>query len=795
MRKWVHQILGGAAGKVIRSMSRRRMPRKEGKMDLPGLKAEVTIKLDAQGVPYIYAENRSDLFFAQGFVHAQDRLWQMEINRRVANGRVSEILGKNALETDRLSRTLGFARMAEHDHELISPELREHVKAYCNGINAFLEQEETQLPVEFALLKYKPEPWTELDVLAFTRLMTLQLSNGWGHEIARAHLIEALGPEYATELNLRHHSSTPTTLPFGIEANHRQPDGRLEAFDGPFIKPVGGSNAWVLAGERTDTGKPYLCNDPHLNLLAPSVWYQIYLEGGGVRVQGVSIPGMPLVMIGHNSNISWGITLAFTDIQDVFVEKFETGSESRYHFKDEVLEAEVHRELIDIKGEDESHVEVVVVTRNGPVISEAIDLPLEKKADYHYVLSSPALKPSRLTMGWYGMDIAQGWDDFVEALRFIDAPGLNLVYADTKGNIGHWVTGKTPIRAKGMGEIPRPAWTGEYDWLGAIPFAEMPHVFNPQEGFVVSANHKIVNDDFPHFMGNVWMNGFRASRIRTLLEAQEIWKRDDFGAIHNDLFCIPGMLLADFYRDKTYEDPKLEEARKLLVEWDGFLTAETVGGALYEVVRKEAIRRLVTTASGDETTYDFAIGKGMQPLFFRVNEFQGKDTNALLDMLENPNSSLMQAAGGREVFLENALSDAVAWLKKELGRKPSKWAWGKLHQLQFKHAMAVRKPLDVAFNIGPMEMGGDTDTVLQVSMQPEQGYLANLAAPSYRQIIDLNDFSRSVWVMPPGQSGHPGSNGYDNQVEAWKAGEYFPMMWDADQVEKGTVKRMELKPE
>lgn len=794
MKNWVHRLLGGLAGKVIRGMSRRRLPAQEGEMVLEGLSGQVEIRRDPRGVPYIYADNKSDLFFAQGYVHAQDRLWQMEINRRIANGQLSEVLGSKALDTDRLSRTLGFARNARKDLQLIPKEMVSHLEAYCAGINAYLQTAKVKLPVEFSLLKFEPATWTPVDVLSFSRLMTLQLSHGWGHEIARAHLIEALGEDLARELDLRHHPETPATLPDGVEFNYRHPDGRLEAFEGPYLKPFGGSNAWVVSGERSDTGKPYLCNDPHLSLLAPSVWYQIYLEGGGFRAQGVCIPGMPLVMIGHNAHISWGITLAFTDIQDVFVEQFLPGEKTKYLHKEEVLEAEVFPEVIEIKGGG-TWTEEVLVTRNGPVISGTLNIPLAREPHFHYSLSSPALKPSRLTMGWYLLDQARDWNEFVGAMKFIEAPGLNVVYADKKGNIGYWVTGKTPIRAKGTGEVPQPGWTGEHDWVGHVPFESMPHVFNPQSGYVISANHKIVDDDFPYFMGNIWMNGYRARRIRDLLESEPKWGKEGFARIQNDLFCIPGHRFASYYRTLGMGgDARLEQARQLLANWNGILTPDSIGGALYEVARKEVVWKLVGLAAGEEGTYHFLIGMGVHPLFFRVNEFQGKDTNALMDLLENPDSQLIRKAGGRDLLLQEGLRAAVTVLEEALGKDMARWEWGRLHLLEFKHAMATRKPLDKAFNIGPIPMAGDTDTVCQTSMQPESGYLANLAAPSYRQIIDLEDFSRSWWVMPPGQSGHRGSPQYEDQVQPWLEGRYFPMMWDREQVEKGTPLVQFLKP-
>jgi penicillin amidase len=789
MAKVFHSILGAVLKPVIRGMSKRRMSRLEGTCNLKGIQDKVEIRRDPEGVPYLYASNRRDLFFAQGWVHAQDRLWQMEVNRRLALGRLSEVFGEAALPTDRLCRTMGFARMATQDHQLVDADMQDLLQAYCDGVNAWIAEIGDRLPVEFKLVKFAPEPYTPHHVLAWTRVLTLQLSNGWGHELARSQFIQALGPELAAELDIRHDPRNPATLPNGIEFNMLKPTGDLEAMQGPFLNPLGGSNAWALDGSRTDTGKPYLCSDPHLVGLMPGIWYQIYMECPDFRVQGVSLPGMPLVMIGHNRHISWGITLAFSDIQDLFVEQFQEGDTRRYLHKDVWKDAEVFPEAIHVKGRATPEIEEVVVTHNGPVISGVVNTGGQVLA-----LNSPALRPSALTLGWYKMDQATDWDSFVAAMRHIDAPGLNIVYADVAGNIGYWMTGKTPIRGKGRGELPSIGWTGEYDFKGYVPFEEMPHTLNPARGYVVSANNKVVADDFPHFMGNVWMNGYRARRIEELLLQRERWSRDAFPAIHMDVFCRPGVEFAAHFKDLTFTDAALEAARKVLVAWDGQLTTTTVGGCLYEVTRRELSRLLYLKAAGHREHEEWLIGRGMDPVVFKVSEFQGKDTTALLDLLASADSKLLQLMGGKEAALREALAQALAFLRQTLGKKMDRWAWGRLHQVEFPHAMAIRKPMDKVFNAGPHPIPGDTDTVFQTSIRPEIPYMANLAIPSYRQIVDLADFDRSLWIKPPGQSGQLGSPNYSDQVMPWLEGRYFPMLWSRDKVAAYAQRVQMLEP-
>jgi len=797
MNPYLHRFLGNVLRPLARFWGRRRLSNHSGTIRIPGLSHPVEIRRDAQGVPHIIAQTQKDAFMAQGYVHCQDRLWQMEVNRRLALGRISEVFGKVALDTDKMARTFGFGRLGFEDMNLITPEMHAYIQAYCDGVNACIVQMGRKLPVEFSLARYKPEPWTVQHVLAFTRLMTFQLAYGWGHELARWQMIQALGPELAAELDTRYHPEHPITLPEGLKFNELTAEGILKAFEGPFFKHITGSNAWAVSGNRTDTGKPYLCSDPHLAMLMPSIWYQVYMEAADYRAQGVSIPGMPLVMIGHNAKISWGITLSFTDIQDLFVEQFQDEDSNRYRFKEDWLEAETHMEKIKVKGVAEPVEQKVQFTRHGVVISDALDLPYRDANTHKLTLQSPALSPSGLLFGWYGLNQSQGWNDFVAALDQIEAPGLNVVYADVEGNIGYRMTGNTPIRAVGQGEVPQPGWDGLHEWVGQVPKSEMPSTLNPESGVVISANHKVVPEDYPYFMGNIWMNGYRADRIKELLHSKPKWALEDFKAIQMDLLCKPGLEFARhcaLLKGSTLLSPTSQKALETLLEWNGVLALESIGGSIYQVARLRAVELLIESASKDPDSRPWMLGKGMQPLLFKVSEFQGKDTEALLALLNQPESRLLELAGGKERLLATAMNRAVQWLEKEWGPSMENWKWGSLHQMEFPHPMAVQKPLDRVFNVGPFPMAGDTDTVCQTSMLPHEPFAANLALPSYRQIVDLSDFNQSLWVLPPGQSGQIGSQHYQDQVDAWRNGRYFPMLWDRDKIKAATMKLLTLNP-
>ncbi len=787
-----HAVLGPIMRAGLTWFSRRRLPQTDGTLHVPGLHAPVEIVRDRWGVPHIYAESLHDLIFAQGFVHAQDRLWQMEINRRTATGRLSELFGEIALDTDRLARTFGFHRLAEADWKAAGDELRDLLEAYTAGVNVSLDQTGGRMPVEFTLLRHWPEPWTALDSLSWVRVMIWNLSHAWAGEIVRARLIEKLGPDRAADLEIRYPERNPITLPRGIEFNRLTADGMLEPAEGPFLSQAFGSNGWAVTGSRMATGAPALCNDMHLALSLPGVWYAVHLVAGpgGERfdVTGVSLPGVPLVMVGHNARIAWGMTLAFTDCEDLFVEKFHPGDPHRYEFRGEWREAEVIHEIIPVKGRADPHIEEVVVTHHGPVISDVVGFPAQRLA-----VQSMALRPCPAIEGWFRLDQAQGWDDFVAAARLIQAPQLNIPYADVDGNIGYWVTGKVPVRARGQGLVPAPGWTGEYEWVGEVPFEEMPHALNPTQGYVVTCNHRIVSADYPHYLGSVWMNGYRARRIVDVFESKGTLSPDDFRALHVDFYCIPGLELVARMEGLSSPDPGVQAALETLRAWDGNLTTGSVGGTLYEVTLYRLLHNLWEPALGQELLYQL-LGEGVHPLLYASNEFHGQGTVTALRMLDDADSAWVREAGGREALLLRSLGEAVAWLKETLGPEMDRWQWGRIHRATFPHSLGIQPPLDRVFNRGPYPIGGDTDTACQTAYLAHDPYDVKAWAPSFRQIVDMGDLSRSVVAVPPGQSGQLGSPHYDDLIEPWLKGEYQPMLWTREQVEREAEGRLHLEP-
>jgi penicillin amidase len=719
-------LLGTLARGALTRMSRKRLPRTEGTLTMPGLSAPVEILRDRWGIPHIYAQTMPDLFFAQGFVHAQDRLFQMELNRRTAAGGLSEIFGELALQTDRAVRTFGFNRLGRADLANASPEVRQGLQAYADGVNAFLNHPRSKLPVEFAMLGHKPQPWQAEDSAIFSRLMIWQLSHAWQSEIVRAEIAEKVGVEHAAELEIHYPAGNPLTLPNGIEFNALDPDGSLHRLPGPFLERGKGSNAWVVSPARSATGGAVLCNDMHLALSLPGLWYEVHLCAPGYHVSGVSLPGLPMVLVGHNERIAWGMTLAFTDAEDLFIEQMD--SQNRYLFKDAWQEAEIIAEPIEIKRILDPHIERVVVTRHGPIVSEVVGYPAQKVA-----VQSMALRPVPALEGWFRLNQAGSWDDFVAAMRLIEAPQLNVAYADVENNIGYWVTGKVPVRARGDGSVPVPGWAGEYEWVGEVPFDEMPHALNPSQGYLVTCNHKIVPESYPHWLGNAWMNGYRARRLVELIESRAKLSMQDHAQFHMDVKCLPGLDLVARLQGITDPEPDVQLALRWLRDWDGQLTPSSVGGALYEVARYTLARELLAPGLGPELTTRL-MGKGFHPLLAHSQEFYGHDTVILLRLLNTPDSWWIKQAGGREVLISRALKQAVTWLRAELGTDPAGWQWGKLHRVRFEHALSLQKPFDQVFDRGPFPIGGDTDTPCQTAMRSGEPY-DNRHPPSARSSI------------------------------------------------------------
>ncbi|HXG42172.1 MAG TPA: penicillin acylase family protein [Dehalococcoidia bacterium] len=772
----------GAAALAYRLL-RGRQPTGRRRLRLVGLREEVEVLRDRWGVPHIYARNLWDLFFALGYVQAQDRLWQLDFYRRLATGTLAEVMGEAALEYDRLMRRVGIGRVASRDVDRLGPQVREAMEAFAGGVNAWLAS--GTLPVECLLLRYRPQPWQVSDSTAIGRFVAWTLSGNWDREVLRAWLLERFGPETLAELEPQYPLGKPLVLPPGGSSRSQGPDLRGEFRDLALAVVRGGlSNNWVVDGAKSVTGRPLLANDPHLPLGIPCIWYEAHLEAPGLRAAGVCLPGVPAIIIGHNQRIAWGVTAAMVDQDDLYIERLDPSDPSRYLFQGRWEQGEVVREEIRVRGRQEPVVEEVLVTRHGPVIS-----PCLPGVDQPLALRSVCLEERDFAGGLMALMQAQDWDGFRAALKGWVSSVLNFVYADVDGNIGYQMAGLVPVRRKGLGLAPVPGWTGEYEWEGYVPFEELPHSFNPPSHWLATANNKVVDDDYPHFLSAEYVDSPRIERIVQVLTSRQALSRDDFRALQTDLQSLPGQELARIILSLEPRDPWARRAQTFVGAWDGSLHPESIAAAIVEAFFVHLVRRALEEKVG--AMADFLLGRPIHPIRDAGHFFIDAASWLLRKMEERPD--WFPGRTWREVA-EQALVDAVRDLRRRLGEDMTRWQWGRLHRIVLRHPLGQVRALAPIFNRGPYPVGGDANTVAQAAYLPYDGYEVVSFAASWRMIIDLADFNRSLGVIPGGQSGNPASRHYTDQLQLWLQGEYHPMPWDREQVEKHLEARLELAP-
>jgi penicillin amidase len=788
----VGTALVGAAGYTL---LRRSIPPRKGVVRLAGPSAPIEVIRDRWGVPHIFAETARDALFAQGFVHAQDRLWHMDLVRRTASGRLAEILGQAVIEVDRLMRRVGLHRAAAAELAHADDTTREALDAYTAGVNAYLESHRNRVPPEFLVLRYRPGPWTAQDSLAIGKLTNWSLSGNWDTEIARSWAVERVGAEAAAQVEPLYPLGGPLIVPSGAEC---QGAGiavldELRKVEELVGARGGGSNNWVVDGAKSVTGKPLLANDPHLPLRMPNVWYEVHLKADGLNVAGVSLPGVPGVVIGHNDRIAWGITAAEADGDDVFVERLNPEKARQYEYQGVWVDGDMVREEIRVRGRSEPVVEEVLVTRHGPVISPAIPgetRPHGRPSGWALALRTVVAEPSRQISALLKINRAGSWEQFREGLQDWPAPSLNFVYADVDGNIGYQMAGLVPLRAGGHGLVTSPGWSGEYDWTGFIPFDELPMAFNPPTHYIATANNKVVDDDYPYFLSAEYVDCYRARRITELLTAKEMHSLEDFRSMHADVYSIPGRELAQHLLALHPSDEDAQRALNFVRVWDGHLSPDSVASTVVEAFFLHMLRNTVSEKLGPLT--DHFLGKEVHPAIPDTAQLQ-RSASWLLRLIQDAPSEWFPGRSWQQV-MEQSLSEAVASLREQFGDDMSRWNWGRIHFAPFEHVLGNVRALRRVFNRGPVPVGGDMNTVANASYVGTRPYGVYSYAASYRQIIDLSDFNRSVAVLAGGQSGNPASRHYGDMIDAWRRVEYHPMLFERAEIERHAEGRLTLTP-
>lgn len=810
-------------------------PQIDGEIKVDNLDGTVDIYRDAMGIPHIYASTQHDLFFAQGYVHAQDRFWQMDTWRHIGAGRVAEMFSSQ-VDTDMFLRTLGWAEIAQQEYDALEPQYKAVVDSYSEGVNAYLKDHDKEaLSLEYSILgllnaDYKIEPWTPSNTLTWGKMLAYDLRGNMDDEIKRAILLKTLTPEQVNELfpeypedhpvivnKIGDGSSTlknPTTLAAEIPSDTLDVLYRnvtlLDELMGPFDKGIG-SNSWVIAGANTTTGMPLLANDPHLAIQMPSIWYQIGLHCKPKTtecpydVAGFSMAGVPAIIIGHNDKIAWGFTNLGPDVMDLYIEKINPENPNQYEVNGEWVDFKIRKETIKVAGGDPIEMDVRI-SRHGPIISEVygvlknVGKPEDEKfvpftdnagielpENYAIALKWTAFTVSSSFVAPWMLNTAQNFEEFRTAASTAKVPSQNLVYADVEGNIGYQAPGDIPIRKGGDGTLPVPGWTDDYEWTGYIPFEELPYTYNPAEGYIVAANNQVEPRDYPYLISNDYDLGYRANRIEDMIknapgkiDIAYIQKMQGDNYDGSAEYVLPQLLAMKFSASN------LTDGLATLQNWNYQASSDSAPAAIYEVFWKNL---LAETFNDDLPERYYPNGNA---IWFEIVRKTVTDPNsfwwddkATADKVET-----------RDDIFVRSYEKAIAELEATLGNDSSKWTWGAIHTSTFKNGTLGASGvflIEDLFNRGPFATSGGAGIVNATGWRATLGYeVTNV--PSMRQIVDMSNLNNSVTVHTTGQSGHAYHPHYIDMAPLWTGIQYYPMWFDQESVIKDSEGHLKLVP-
>jgi len=746
----------------------------DGEIPLSSLKQPVEVLRDRWGVPHIYAQNQDDLFFAQGFVAAQDRLFQIDMWRRNGLGETAEVLGEQALDGDRFARLIKYRGDMRAEWTSYAPDTEAIATAFTHGINACIDQAAEKLPIEFQILGYEPKKWQPEDILG--RMSGIIMTSNWQREVARARLIAAVGVEKARQI-------APTDPPrefalaSGIDLATITPDilqGYIAATRPlKFPSSTTESNNWVLDGSLSASGKPLLASDPHRPIALPSLRYLVHLHAPGWNVIGSGEPALPGVAIGHNERIAWGFTIVGTDQADLFVEETNPHDARQYKVDGRWEPMRIVREKIQVRGKPEPVEVELRFTRHGPVVhqDEAKQLAFALK----WVGDEPG---GAAYLGSLSIARAKNRDEFLKSMLAWKTPGENFVYADTSGETGWIAAGQTPIRKNHDGLLPVPGATSEYEWQAYLPLAELPQSFNPPQHWIATANHNILPAGYQRQIGYEWAAPHRFLTVQQRLQAAKQFTQGDMQSIQHENTSLPAKSLVGVLRQ--VEVPvELAAYRQLMLSWDGVLAADAKAGPLYAVWLQE----LMNTFYADRIPKDTRLDRG-----------DLRSVTVLLAQLERPSAALLgpEPLAARDDLVRTTFAAAVARTKKLLGDDSNAWTWGKLHVAALEHPLAGLGPAYAeAFNLAPVPRPGDGNTPNNTRHDDN---LRQIHGASYRQVFDLADWDQGLATSTPGQSGQPGSPHYADLVPLWAEGKYFPLAFSRGKVDEVTAHRLRLRP-
>jgi penicillin amidase len=765
----------------------------DGTLKLPGLEHQVTVLRDSWGVPHIYAQSQHDLFFAQGFVTAQDRLFQMELWKRVGQGRLAEIFGPAYLQRDINARRLAYRGSPAEDFASYAPDAQQILEAFTQGVNAEIARRTAPggpgLPIEFQLAGFAPEPWKPEDCLM--RMAGFPVTRNAVSELLHAQLVTLLGAKKATSLLGFDPPIELETFPqLNLSGLTPQLLHNLQGSDSSLTMPAPGttafalpdedgsskwaSNNWVVSGKLTSTGHPLLSNDPHRTVdKIPSLRYIVHLVAPGWDVIGATEPGTPGVQDGHNSRVAWGWTIFGMDQQDLYLESIDPGDAQRYKTENGFDRLQIQDSTFYVKGQSDVTVQLKF-TRHGPVLWE--DPATHRALALRWVGSEPGTAGYMASLS---LDRVKNWNDFEEAVKRWKLPTHNIVYADVDGNIGEHSVGMAPIRKNFTGTMPLPG-AGGYEWSGWVPVPELPHQFNPERGFVVTANQRMTADNFPYKIGFEWTEPFRVNRITEVLAkaAHDGHKltREDMEHLQGDVVSMPARELLALL--STAAKDSKDGPTQLLLQWNASVDRDSAAAALYELwlaeIERQMLHRLVP-----ENAWKVLQGR--------------LSLTVILNHLQNPKEEFgPQPQSARNQLLLDALATATAKLKSLQGNDSSAWDWGRLHTVTFHHPLELLEGAKPLLDVGPLPRPGDNYTVNAAEYRGD--HFDQVAGPSYREILDVGNWDDSVVANVPGESGQPGSAHYSDLLPYWDQTRYFPMLYSKAAVEKESKDRLILEP-
>jgi penicillin G amidase len=788
----------------------RSQPALSGSVVAPGLGAEVRVIRDTDAVPHIYARSIEDAVFALGYAHAQERAWQMEVQRRIAAGRLAEILGAGALETDKFLRTLGVARRAQAAVAELDTGTRTLLERYSAGVNAAFKQG-PKPPEAWILQTPAPEPWTPADSVGWQIMMAWDLGGNWASELTRLRLAAVLDKSAIDRMLLPYPGDTqlqtrdyvalyrelgvakPVTAD-AVGAILAAAPGGLERLSADL-----GSNNWVVHGQRTESGKPILANDPHLNFAAPALWYLAHMNAPGLNVIGATLPGLPFVTLGRNENIAWGFTNTGPDVQDLYLERIDPANPAQYQTPEGVQSFAVRQERIKVKGQEDVLL-TVRETRHGPVISDVSEAAKKALADAPgYVLAFrwAALLPGDNTVT-AGMAInrANNWQEFLKAVRGFHSPQQNMVYADAQGNIGYVAAGRVPVRAKDndlQGLAPAPGWEAKYDWTGWIGFDELPRQFQAAgdtggRGWIATANEKITPPGYPYLISSDWALPYRAQRIHALLEAKPKHTPQTLAAMQTDTLSLAMQELLPMLRAIKPQTEREKRAVALLTSWDGNMAADRPEPAIAVAWWREAMRQTFSDELAKLWPDAWTANNLHQPL---LGALAGKpELAAWCDTAITPAKETCS-----DVLLAS-LPKSLDDLEQVAGKDMQAWRWGEIHAVRAEHRPFARQAqLSKLFNIRT-PVGGDRFSVNQTAhnLRDEPGMFETRHGAGYRAIYDLSQLDGGSFIHTSGQSGNVFSRRYKNYAALWGRGERIQMRMTRSEVETSAAQMLTLTP-